>query len=167
MRKVLTSPNHTITTFFKKTDESDILTSSDEFQNCSTSSVDTSCSSTEDQNGTRRNRNNSTISMSSSTITQGNLNDSSDTNSLLESDQELAERLQMEYDLEWQKNNQINNKKNPRTPAGKKKPLQVRSKNFMIDNLPPPSSTQLGNKHRNDNLSVLIENHSRKKKKNS
>ena len=167
IRKVLTSPNHTITTFFKKTDESDNTISSDEFQNCSTSSADTLCSSTDEQKRTRRNnRNNSTISTSSSTITQRGLNDSGDANSTLESDQELAERLQKEYDQEWQKNSR-NNNNNLRTPIGKKKPLQVRSKNFIIDvDNSPPLPTQLGdNKHHNNNISVLVEDHSRKKKK--
>lgn len=170
MRKVLTSPNQTITTFFKKTDESDNTTSSDEFQNCSTSSADTLCSSADDQSRTRRNnRNNSTISTSSSTITRRGLDNSGDTGSILESDQELAEQLQMEYDQEWQKNNRINNsnKNNPRTPTGKKKPLQVRSKNFIIDvdNSPRPPAQIGSNKHHNDNLSVLIEDRNRKKKK--
>ena len=163
MRKVLlTSPNHTITSFFKKSDES-VNTSSDDIQNCSTA-TDSSFNGIDDQNNTRNREHSTTSTTGSSTITRRFLDNSrSSTDDILESDQELAERLQMEYyDKEWQKNNPINNNRTP----GRKKPLQIRSKNFIIDVDSPPSSIKLPQKN---NLAVMMEDVSckKRKKKNS
>ena len=144
-RNILTSPNHTITTFFKKIDQADQQNSNDS----NSKSQKTNQEGSNDKNTNDDSTSTNSRSYSSSTITrkssiQIDLDDSINN----DSDRELAERLQREYDQQWQTNNIVI------TPQ--KKPLRATDNLIKIDNEPTKLDRLKPTRKRNDDLSISI-----------
>ena len=173
-RSIHTSPNHTITNFFKKVEDHDNVPDElvkNEISNNITASA-TTCKKTLDRSRQVPNPSctiTSSSSSSSSCRIKLDSSDSSSNSDLLESDQELAERLQMEYNFKWQKNNCISTNRVPRA-TNKKKPLQVAvAKNLntnVYDSAPLlPRGKMPWNTNNKDNLMIDDSNHKQKRKK--